>query len=125
MMKRFSLVGAVLFYVTSASPHDLWADGTEVPAWVKAACCGPADAHLLTPSDITLESDGYHIRGYPYVVPFKDALPSLDGQYWIFYGTNWPTFGGEAPSVTHPYCFFAPVGAGLVPGDGNGKMRRS
>lgn len=83
-----------------AHAHDVWADGSAIPAWVKASCCGPADAHLLNASQIHMLSDGIHIDGIATVVPYERVLPSQDGQIWAF----WPV---EAGNLTPPiYCFF-------------------
>jgi hypothetical protein len=85
-----------------AAAHDQWADGSPVPAWVKSACCGPSDAHMLAFDDVSLEDDGWHIRGINTIVPRDRVLPSQDGQIWGFWN---PALG---PDVTI-YCFFAPM----------------
>lgn len=87
-----------------ASAHDAWADGTPVPAWVKQSCCGPADAHRLRPDQVRrISDDFYEVDGYFRPIPARAALPSQDGQYWIFYKTN--KSGGQ----TGVFCFFAPM----------------
>ena len=87
---------------TSAPAHDLWADGTTVPAWVKAQCCGPQDVHHLPASAVHIRPDGYHIDGIRTVVPAHRALPSPDGTYWAF----WNASGEPEPVI---FCFFAPL----------------
>lgn len=84
--------------------HNQWADGGRVPPWIKSMCCGEADAHQLGPEDYTSEEDGYHIKGLDHIVPFKDVIPSQDGQWWAFWNEN------LGPGATI-YCFFAPLGA--------------
>ena len=108
---RLGAVGIAIAATAPARGHDHWADGSQIPDWVKASCCGPADAHHLKADDVTLEADGYHIKGYPYVIPFADALPSTDGDYWIFYQSLYSSFESGATGVSHPFCFFAPAGA--------------
>ena len=80
---------AVLLFALSASgaeAHDYWSDGKPVPDWVKASCCGPADAHHLRPEQVHRASDDYYtIDGYVRRIPVGQALPSQDGDYWIFY----------------------------------------
>ena len=57
-----------------------------MPTWVKASCCGPDDAHHLRPDQVHRVSDDYYmVDGYRYRIPARDALPSQDGDYWIFY----------------------------------------
>ena len=46
----FSLAAAIT--VSPAPAHDYWIDGKKIPEWVKASCCGPADAHHLDPGQV-------------------------------------------------------------------------
>jgi hypothetical protein len=99
---------AGLIYATSvlaprkAHAHDSWSDGNHVPAWVKAACCGPEDVHHLTAKQVHAMTDGWHVDGYKQVLAYGRELPSQDGDYWIFY-RDLPD-GSQTPV----YCFFAP-----------------
>jgi len=88
-----------------ARAHDQWADGSEVPAWVKKACCGPEDVHHLRDDQVHLTADGYKVDGYPDLIPVSKALPSPDGTFWIFYKMS-DTANG--PSYSPVYCFFSP-----------------
>ena len=45
----------------------------------------------------------YKVDGYDSEIPVKVALPSQDGDYWIFYRDN---VGGGQSTV---YCFFVPM----------------
>lgn len=85
-------------------PHDKWADGSPVPPWVKAACCGPADAHELRPDQVHEGKDGIHIDGYPDLIPYSEVLPSQDGSIWAFY-RQIPTTDGSV-QFSKIYCFF-------------------
>jgi hypothetical protein len=40
------------WFLSPTNAHDYWADGKAVPNWVKASCCGPADAHHLRPDQV-------------------------------------------------------------------------
>jgi hypothetical protein len=89
----------------AAQAHDVWADGKQVPAWVKDACCGPDDVHHLRPEQVHRISDDYYrVDGYPKIIPARVALPSQDGDYWIFYKDDG---AGGAQSLV--YCFFVPM----------------
>lgn len=81
-----------------ATAHQLWADGSAVPSWVKSSCCGPADAHILGPNDYSIDAEGFHVKGIKMVVPLDKVLPSRDGQVWAFY-----PFLGENANI---YCVF-------------------
>ena len=99
-----SLLFAGALSVGPAQAHDYWSNGRAVPAWVKAACCGPEDVHHLTPDQVHRISDGYYmVDGYNRPGPVSSALPSQVGDYWIFYRDN---LGGTQSGV---YCFFVPM----------------
>ena len=96
---------ALLFALSAsgAEAHDYWSDGKPIPNWVKASCCGPADAHHLRPDQVHRISDEfYSVDGYVRRIPVGQALPSLDGDYWIFYRDD-----GDSQSGV--YCFFVPM----------------
>lgn len=104
---RAALFAAALICAAPALAHDEWANGQPVPAWVKQACCGPADAHHLRPDQVIQHDDGYYtiegVEGFPETIRIgtQVAIPSQDGSYWLFFG---PGYNG--PNV---YCFFAPL----------------
>lgn len=124
ILLALSIIVAVMFIgmvVTSskAHAHDQWADGKTIPDWVKASCCGPADAHHLTPDMVHRVSDEYYrVDGYDDPIPVSLALPSQDGDYWIFYADKGrKNCSPEAPAsgcFVEPYqsgvyCFFVPM----------------
>jgi hypothetical protein len=98
---------AVLLFALSAGgadAHDAWSNGKAIPDWVKASCCGPADAHHLRPEQVHRISDDYYsVDGYVRRIPVVQALPSQDGDYWIFYRDD----GANGQSGI--YCFFVPM----------------
>jgi hypothetical protein len=99
------VLGSTLTLTSAAGAHDFWNDGTPVPAWVKAACCGPEDVHHLRPDQVhRISSEYYMVDGYNYRIPASAALPSQDGDYWIFYRN----LSDAAQSSV--YCFFVPMG---------------
>ena len=59
-------------------------------------CCGERDCFELASSDVSVTAAGYFVRSTRETVPFSEALPSPDGQYWR---CQW---GGARK------CFFAP-----------------
>jgi len=104
-----------------ALAHDQWSNGDKVPAWVKASCCGAADAHHLRPEQVHDMGDWYEVDGY-YAnggkISHKIALPSQDGEYWIFYadypgGKSCSPYAGCSPTMkasqSNVYCFFVPM----------------
>lgn len=97
-----------LSLLRAASAHDVWADGSQIPVWVKSACCGKDEAHLLRPNQVHKVEGGYRIDGYPLLVPDTSALPSQDGNYWAFYQIY--GFVDNKPQVSNIRCFFVPLG---------------
>ncbi|HEY1362752.1 MAG TPA: hypothetical protein VGF60_10955 [Xanthobacteraceae bacterium] len=59
-------------------------------------CCGERDCLELATGDVSVTSAGYFVHSTRETVPFSEALPSPDGQYWR---CQW---GGMRK------CFFAP-----------------
>jgi hypothetical protein len=100
----FSIAFGCCLACGGVEAHDVWADNSPVPSWVKASCCGPDDAHHLRPDQVHRVSDDYYmVDGYRYRIPAKDALPSQDGDYWIFYRD------GQGGNQSIVYCFFVPM----------------
>jgi hypothetical protein len=96
--------------------HDFWANGMKVPDWVKSACCGPSDAHILDPEDVeevncpaglsyeNTNGEGCHrIRGINFIIPPSKTFESQDGQLWAFYPTK--EDGSPFPDAV-VYCLF-------------------
>ncbi len=83
--------------------HDAWSDGSPVPAWVKAECCGIDDVHHLDAGQVHRTPEGYLVDGYPRAIPAGLLLPSRDGEWWVFY----KRFGEGAYSDV--FCFFGPM----------------
>ena len=75
-MVRLACLLTVALGTQSASAHEKWANGEDVPAWVKRSCCGPDDVHHLTADQVHAMADGWHIAGYPYVVQYGRETPS-------------------------------------------------
>jgi hypothetical protein len=110
MRGLIAILGALA--AVPACAHDQWTNGAPIPDWVKASCCGPADAHHLTSDQVHRYADYYRVDGYHRPIPIALALPSQDGDYWIFYrdkdgapGVN----GGGSDGQSGVYCFFVPM----------------
>jgi hypothetical protein len=135
---RYALI-AICWFVSPACAHDYWEDGKAVPNWVKASCCGPADAHHLRPDQVH-KVDGeeakklrpkyahflgdhfeyYVVDGYlrPIYAYGSNVIPSQDGDYWLFYDNGGKQCGGQPDGggsscyeepQSDVYCFFVPM----------------
>ncbi len=101
-----TLLVLVIFGASPSQAHQTWGNGLPVPEWVSRSCCGPADAHRLTPDQVRRVENGYVIQGYPNIIYDAQVLPSEDGEYWAFYAVFKDSDGVQA--FTSVYCFFAP-----------------
>ena len=105
-MKLSIAAATSLFLIIGHSPvalaHDQWSNGDPVPAWVKAQCCGPSDAHHLSDEQVHVTPAGYKLDGYSRIITEDKLLPSPDGSWWVFY-RNYDD--GTQSTV---YCFFGP-----------------
>jgi hypothetical protein len=64
----------------------------------------PANAHHLRPDQVHRASDDFYtVDGYGNRIPVAQALPSQDGDYWIFYRN------GDSGYQSSVYCFFVPM----------------
>jgi hypothetical protein len=89
--------------LTDVHAHEHWNNGERIPAWVKTACCGPNDVHHLRPEQIRRNAAGdYVVDVYPWPIPARMALPSQDGDYWLFFYEDFGVYGRIR-------CFFAPA----------------
>jgi hypothetical protein len=108
IMKRLALLALLSLFPNLAQAHNYWANGEKVPDWVKGACCGPADVHKLTMSNVHTapwNEDYLIVDGYNEPIRKATALPSEDGFVWIFYKDDVNTPGGQS----RVYCLFVPM----------------
>lgn len=84
-----------LFIYRSAQAEN----GPEIPSWIEASCCGGADVHRLSASQVRQREDGAWLAdGYNHAIMPNKVQASQDQYFWIFY---------RDPDQTQPYCFFA------------------
>jgi hypothetical protein len=108
IMRRVALLAILSFYPDLAHAHNYWDNGKKVPDWVKGACCGPADVHKLTMSNVHTapwNEDYVIVDGYKEPIRKATALPSEDGFVWIFYKDDVNTPSGQSAV----YCLFVPM----------------
>jgi hypothetical protein len=106
MMKR-------LFVVALAAAPLLVSPALEIPSarahgdaeWIQQSkqfgwCCGKDDCAVVPTTAVKTGGAGFELGPTKEIVPYKEALPSIDGQYWR---CQLPT--GKLR------CFFAPINA--------------
>lgn len=105
-------------FVSPAPAHELWISRNNCTNPAGEHCCGAEDCGVVSPDAVKAVKGGYSLRGpitygmgvtgneadgptrseqLNEVVPYSQALPSLDGAYWRC----------KRPDGS-PRCFFAP-----------------
>ena len=103
MSRSITAFAVALTLFRTAQAHDRWDNGEPVPAWVKTVCCGPNDVHHLRPEQVKRNATGdYVVDIYPFPIPARMALPSQDGEYWLFFYNDYGLDGMVR-------CFFVPA----------------
>lgn len=92
---------AIFSFNSHAFAHDNWISrggfrGPQNGEW----CCGSVDCFVVPASAVKVGGDGFEVGTTKETVPYKEALPSVDGQYWRCH----------RPNGTRR-CFFAPISA--------------
>jgi hypothetical protein len=103
-------VTAILSFTSIAYAHDSWISrgqfrGPQNGEW----CCGASDCFVVPSASVKPGNEGFVLStpsggnepaANSETVPYKEALPSADGQYWRCH----------RPNGTRR-CFFAPITA--------------
>jgi hypothetical protein len=98
-MRRFAFATLLILAPTTIFAHTQWVDGSSIPPWVKAECCGEADAHR---DDLILRLGGKtYVQGLDNPVDEEKIFDSQDGRVWAFYNQG----VGRYATV---YCLFVP-----------------
>jgi hypothetical protein len=91
-----ALVAAATLSLASAHGPAEWIQKGGYRNAAGELCCGERDCFELAAGDVSVTATGYFVHSIRETVPFNEALPSPDGQYWR---CQW---GGSRK------CFFAP-----------------
>ena len=76
---------------------------TRTTAGTAASRSRRGDAYHLSPEQVRRSAAGdYVVDIYPFPVPARLALPSQDGDYWLFFYEDYGVYGGVR-------CFFVPT----------------
>jgi hypothetical protein len=77
------VVMLALAFVSSspASAHDFWINHGNYKSPDGTHCCGDNDCRALAPEEVKITPRGYALMNGE-LVPFSEAQPSEDGEYW-------------------------------------------
>jgi len=79
---RLGAALALTLLSSSAFAHDFWINhGNYTSPTDGVHCCGDNDCRALEPSDVKITPKGYVLTNGE-LVPFTEAQPSEDGEYW-------------------------------------------
>ena len=87
MRRRWIGSGSVLAFLVlidaSAGAHDSWISSGAFKNHANEWCCGEIDCAVVPESRVHPNGVGYElIFNNTEVVPYDEALPSMDGRYW-------------------------------------------
>ncbi len=88
---------ALALFSYRAEAHDFWINHGDYKSPDGVHCCGDNDCAELTPDQVKVSPRGYALMNGE-LVPFSEAQPSEDGQYW-----RCKRYDGSRR------CFFAPM----------------
>src|SRR5436309_15555179 len=77
-----AVLAAATLSLASAHGPAQWIQRGGYRNAVGELCCGERDCFELSGDDVTITGAGYFVRSIRETVPFNEALPSPDGQYW-------------------------------------------
>ncbi len=90
-MIRFLTIVVLMAIPCQAMSHDLWINHGGFRNGVGKLCCGEGDCFVIAPERVVITAGGYAIVGQTAgadgsvpleIVPFSEAQPSQDGQFW-------------------------------------------
>jgi hypothetical protein len=92
---------ALLSFTSITYAHDSWISrggfrGPQNGEW----CCGASDCMVVPSASVKPSNQGFEVSTTNETIPYLEALPSADGQYWRCH----------RPNGTRR-CFFAPITA--------------
>jgi hypothetical protein len=72
-----------LFLAAPAMAHDSWIAKGKFRSPVSGEwCCGDHDCFVVPAETVRSNGIGYELTKTAEIVPYRETLPSMDGQYW-------------------------------------------
>jgi hypothetical protein len=81
---RLSVAALTLIVGSTAIAHDSWINRNQARSPISGEqCCGEHDCFVIPADHVKMNGIGYDLLFTPVeTVPFRETLPSQDGQYW-------------------------------------------
>lgn len=97
-VRPFLLILLPVAFASWAFAHDSWISNGQFKNGANEWCCGDNDCAVVPEDRVHANGIGYElIFDKPEIVPYSEALPSMDGKYWRCHRSD----GSRR-------CFFAP-----------------
>jgi len=81
MLARLIAVFALLSLASQALAHDSWISRGALRNSAGEWCCGEGDCFVVPRKEVAMSSAGYRLFNSE-IVPFNEAQPSPDGEFW-------------------------------------------
>jgi hypothetical protein len=96
----FVLAAALAAFLFEAHAHGdaWWIEQGKFKSAEGSLCCGEQDCKVVPSDDVMATRAGYYIKSLKETIPYSEAQPSPDGQYWR---CAWPRLEDRK-------CWFAP-----------------
>ena len=81
MLARLIVVCAVVTLASEALAHDSWISRGALRNGAGEWCCGEGDCFVVPRKEVAMSPAGYRLFNNE-IVPFNEAQPSPDGEFW-------------------------------------------
>jgi hypothetical protein len=80
-MRRILVALVMVLLASSGLAHDSWISSGNYKNAAGEWCCGDGDCFVIPESEVRGTAQGYLLYGTE-VVPYSEAQPSPDGEFW-------------------------------------------
>jgi hypothetical protein len=82
MLARLIAVLALLTLASQTLAHDSWISRGALRNAAGEWCCGEGDCFVVPGNQVHVTAGGYRLSSSSETVPFSEAQPSPDGEFW-------------------------------------------
>jgi hypothetical protein len=82
LLARLLVIVAYVAIVSPTIAHDSWISRNALRNAAGEWCCGEGDCFVVPGNQVNVTPAGYRLMPNGEVVPYHEAQPSPDGEYW-------------------------------------------
>jgi hypothetical protein len=82
LLARLLVIVASVAIVSPAIAHDSWISRNALRNAAGEWCCGEGDCFVVPGNQVNVTPAGYRLMPNGEIVPYHEAQPSPDGEYW-------------------------------------------